>query len=301
VTAPAGTGPRFGEEPGRSAPDGGASRGPAVAGGSAVGGLVGREEALRCEGLRKAFGGVRAVDGASFWVPAGSICALIGPNGAGKSTAVNLLSGALRADGGRAWLFGREVTGWPAHRVCGAGLVRTFQLSRELGRLTVLENLMVAPLNQLGESLFNIFFRPRAIKQEERRHLARALEVLGAFGLYEMRDSYARELSGGQKRLLELARAVMAQPRLLFLDEPMAGINPALVEQIGEHIQRLNAGGVSVLMVEHNLNVVEAICDRVVVMAEGKVLATGTMAELRAHPEVVRAYLGAAQSARAAR
>jgi neutral amino acid transport system ATP-binding protein len=135
----------------------------------------------------------------------------------------------------------------------------------------------------------------------ERQHLARALEVLRAFGLYEVRDNYARELSGGQKRLLELARSVMAEPRLLLLDEPMAGINPALVEQIGEHIRRLNAEGVTVLMVEHNLNVVESLCDRVIVMAEGKVLATGTMAELRAHPDVVRAYLGAAQSAGAAR
>jgi ABC-type branched-subunit amino acid transport system ATPase component len=258
-------------------------------------------EALRCERLRKAFGGVQAVDGAAFSVPEGSISALIGPNGAGKSTVVNLVSGAIGPDGGRAWLFGQDITGWPAHRVCGAGLVRTFQLSRELGRLTVVENLMVTPRHQLGESLFNIFLRPRAISQEERQHLARALEVLRAFGLYEVRDNYARELSGGQKRLLELARSVMAEPRLLLLDEPMAGINPALVEQIGEHIRRLNAEGVTVLMVEHNLNVVESLCDRVIVMAEGKVLATGTMAELRAHPDVVRAYLGAAQSAGAAR
>jgi ABC-type branched-subunit amino acid transport system ATPase component len=269
--------------------------------GKAPAGAPGKGEALHCEELRKAFGGVHAVDGATFSVPSGSISALIGPNGAGKSTVVNLLSGAIGPDGGRAWLFGREITGWPAHKVCGAGLVRTFQLSRELGRLTVLENLMVTPRGQLGESLFNIFFRPGAIRAEERRHLARALEVLGAFGLYEVRDNYARELSGGQKRLLELARAVMAEPRLLLLDEPMAGINPALVEQIGEHIRRLNADGATVLMVEHNLNVVETICDRVIVMAEGKALATGTMAELRAHPDVVRAYLGAAQSASAAR
>lgn len=258
-------------------------------------------EALRCEELRKAFGGVQAVDGASFSVLAGSVSALIGPNGAGKSTVVNLLAGALKPSSGKAWLFGQDITGWPAHRVCRAGLVRTFQLSRELGRLTVLENLMVTPRNQVGESLFNVFFRPGSVKQQERQHLGRALEVLGAFGLYEMRDNYARELSGGQKRLLELARAVMAEPRLLLLDEPMAGINPALVQQIGEHIRRLNAQGVTVLMVEHNLNVVETICDHVVVMAEGKVLATGTMAELRAHPEVVRAYLGAAQSASTAR
>lgn len=269
--------------------------------GEVAGSAQGAREALRCEGLRKAFGGVRAVDGATFSVAAGGICALIGPNGAGKSTVVNLVSGSMRPDGGRTWLFGRDVTGWPANRVCAAGLVRTFQLSRELGRLTVLENLMVTPRQQLGESLWNIFLRPGAIRQEERRHAARACGILAAFGLYEVRDNYARELSGGQKRLLELARAVMAEPRFLLLDEPMAGISPALVEQVSEHIRRLNAEGATVLMVEHNLNVVETICDDVVVMAEGRVLATGTMAELRAHPEVVRAYLGAAQSASVAR
>jgi ABC-type branched-subunit amino acid transport system ATPase component len=264
----------------------------------AVGGRQEGTDALRCEGLRKAFGGVHAVDGAGFSIIAGSISALIGPNGAGKSTAVNLICGALSLDGGKVWLFGKDVSGWQPHQLYGAGLVRTFQLSRELGRLTVLENLMVVPRCQLGESLFNIFFRPAAIRREERENLRRALDVLSAFGLYEARDNYARELSGGQKRLLELARAVMAEPKLLLLDEPMAGINPALVEQIGGHIRRLNAEGATVLMVEHNLNVVESICDRVIVMAEGRTLAVGTMSELRAHPEVVRAYLGAAQSAR---
>ena len=258
-------------------------------------------DALACVGLRKAFGGVHAVDGATFSVPTGSISALIGPNGAGKSTAVNLIAGAIPPDGGATWLFGQEITRWAPHRVASRGLVRTFQLSRELGRLTVLENLMVTPRGQLGESLFNIFLRPGAIRRQERANLARALDILSDFGLYEARDNYARELSGGQKRLLELARAVMAEPRLLLLDEPMAGINPALVEQIGEHIRRLNAGGVTVLMVEHNLNVVETICDRVLVMAEGRTLAVGTMAELRANPEVVRAYLGGAQSASALR
>jgi ABC-type branched-subunit amino acid transport system ATPase component len=255
-------------------------------------------DALRCEGLRKAFGGVHAVDGADFSVPAGSISAVIGPNGAGKSTAVNLVCGSLSLDGGKVWLFGKDVSGWPPYKLYAAGLVRTFQLSRELGRLTVLENLMVVPRGQLGESLFNIFFRPAAIERQERENLRRALEVLAAFGLYELRDNYARELSGGQKRLLELARAVMAEPKVLLLDEPMAGINPALVEQIGGHIRRLNSEGATVVMVEHNLNVVETICDRVIVMAEGRTLAVGTMSELRAHPEVVRAYLGGAQSAR---
>jgi ABC-type branched-subunit amino acid transport system ATPase component len=251
---------------------------------------------LSCTGLRKAFGGVHAVNGAAFSVQRGQVCALIGPNGAGKSTAVNLIAGALRPDGGRVLLAGTDITGWPAHRIARAGLIRTYQLSREFGRLTVLENLMVSPLDQAGESLWNVFARPRRVRAGEQAQLARALGVLETFGLAALRDSYAAELSGGQKRLLELARAVMAAPRVLLLDEPMAGINPALIDRIGAHITSLAADGITVLMVEHNLGVVERICDHVIVMAEGTTLATGLMSELRANPAVVRAYLGGALS-----
>lgn len=253
--------------------------------------------ALECKDLHKAFGGNKAVDGAAFSVPAGSVSALIGPNGAGKSTAVNMLAGAIVPDSGRVELFGKDLTGRRTHIVARAGLVRTFQLSREFGRLTVLENLMVTPIDQLGESVWNVMLRPAAIRAEERRNLDRALAILETYGLYPLRDSYAAELSGGQKRLLELARSVMAQPKMLLLDEPMAGINPALIERIGAHILDLRDNGVTVLMVEHNLNVVETICDRVIVMAEGRTLAVGTMAEMRADPAVVRAYLGGALSA----
>ncbi len=252
--------------------------------------------ALSSEGLRKSFGGVVAVDGASFDVAEGTISALIGPNGAGKSTAVNMIAGALRPDDGRVTLGGRNVTGWPANRMAGAGLIRTFQLSREFARLTVLENLMVTPREQAGESLWNVYFRPGLIRREERANLARATEILQTYGLYDLRDSRAGELSGGQKRLLELARSVMAEPRVLLLDEPMAGINPALIDRIGTHIVGLRESGVTVLMVEHNLNIVERICERVIVMAEGRTLAVGSMAELRRNPEVVRAYLGGALS-----
>lgn len=247
---------------------------------------------LIARGLQKAFGGVQAVADGTFAVPRGQITALIGPNGAGKSTVVNMLGGSLPADSGTILLDGRTVTGWPANRMAGAGLIRTFQLSRELGRLTVLENLLVTPQHQLGESLLNIFFRPGAIRAQERAHVERALGILDTYGLYDLRDNYARELSGGQKRLLELARAVMASPRILVLDEPMAGINPALIDRIGEHILALPDQGVTVLMVEHNLGVVERISTHVIVMAEGRTLATGRMAELRAMPEVVQAYLG---------
>lgn len=257
--------------------------------------------ALTAADLHKSFGGTQAVNGASFDVPAGVITAMIGPNGAGKTTIVNLLSGALRPDAGSVSLRGRNITKLPPFRRAQAGLIRTFQLSREFEGLTVLENLLAACPDQPGESLLNVFFRPRMVRRSEDEFVDRAFETLATYGLYRLRDSWAGELSGGQKRLLELARAVMAKPTVLLLDEPMAGINPALIGQIGEHIQRLKSEGVSVLMVEHNLNVVEQICDHVIVLAEGRTLATGLMSDLRANPEVVQAYLGGVLDARARR
>jgi neutral amino acid transport system ATP-binding protein len=254
--------------------------------------LTARIPALRCEGITKAFQGVHAVNGASFDIPVGQITALIGPNGAGKTTVVNILSGAMSCDGGREFIGETEVTNWPSHKIARLGLMRTFQLSRELGGLTVLENLLVAPAHQAGESLINVLFRPGLIRREEREHAERALQVLDIYGLYPLRDSRARELSGGQKKLLEIARAVMASPTILLLDEPMAGVNPALIERIGGYILDLKENGVTVLMVEHNLNVVETICDYVIVLAEGRTLATGRLSELRENAEVVKAYLG---------
>jgi ABC-type branched-subunit amino acid transport system ATPase component len=253
---------------------------------------VGTEWALRCEGLTKAFQGVHAVNGAAFDVAKGQITALIGPNGAGKTTVVSILSGSLKCDAGREFIGDTEVTNWDSHKIARLGLMRTFQLSRELGGLTVLENLLVAPKHQAGESLLNVFFRPRLARQEESENVERALELLRVYGLFHLRDSRASELSGGQKKLLEISRAVMASPSILLLDEPMAGVNPALIERIGGYILDLKRQGVTVLMVEHNLNVVEKICDQVIVLAEGRTLATGRLADLRANREVVQAYLG---------
>ena len=251
-----------------------------------------RAAALRCDGITKAFQGVHAVNGANFDIPEGQITALIGPNGAGKTTVVNILSGAMNCDSGREFIGDTEVTNWPSHRIARLGLFRTFQLSRELGGLTVLENLLTAPAHQAGESLVNVLLRPALIKREEREHAERALELLDIYGLYRLRDARARELSGGQKKLLEIARAVMASPKILLLDEPMAGVNPALIERIGGYILDLKQSGVTVLMIEHNLNVVEQICDYVIVLAEGRTLATGRLSELRENADVVRAYLG---------
>ena len=250
------------------------------------------EWALRCEGLTKAFMGVTAVNGATFDVPRGQITALIGPNGAGKTTVVNILSGSMKCDSGTEHIGEVDVTNRESYEIARLGLMRTFQLSRELGGLTVLENLLVAPKHQSGESLINIFFRPGKTKREERANIERALDILQTYGLYALRDNRARELSGGQKKLLEIARAVMASPQILLLDEPMAGVNPALIEKIGGYIVDLKAGGMTILMVEHNLNVVEKICDHVIVLAEGRTLATGRLSELRENKEVVQAYLG---------
>ncbi|HEY5437630.1 MAG TPA: ABC transporter ATP-binding protein [Acidimicrobiales bacterium] len=250
------------------------------------------DSALRCEDLTKAFQGVRAVNGATFSVPKNQITALIGPNGAGKTTVVNILSGSMNCDSGSEHLGDTDVTNWESHRIARLGLMRTFQLSREFGGLTVLENMLVAPKDQAGESFFNLLFRPGIAKREEKLNVERALEVLRTYGLYALRDNRARELSGGQKKLLEISRAVMASPKILLLDEPMAGVNPALIERIGGYILDLKAQGVTVLMIEHNLNVVEKICDHVIVLAEGRTLATGRLSELRANKEVVKAYLG---------
>jgi neutral amino acid transport system ATP-binding protein len=258
------------------------------------------ESALSCSDITKSFLGVRAVNGATFEVPRGKITALIGPNGAGKTTVVNILSGLMKSDGGSMHFGATDMTNWESHRIARLGLMRTFQLSRELGGLTVLENLLVAPKDQPGEKLLNIFFRPGLVRQAEKAHVERALEVLRTYGLYDLRDNRASDLSGGQKKLLEISRAVMAEPKVLLLDEPMAGVNPALIERIGGYILDLRAQGVTVLMVEHNLNVVEKICDHVIVLAEGRTLATGRLSDLRENKEVVSAYLGEVIDASAA-
>lgn len=263
-------------------------------------GEIERASVLRCEGITKAFDGVHAVNGAAFEVPTGQITALIGPNGAGKTTVVNILSGSMTCDSGREYIGETDVTNWPSHKIARLGLMRTFQLSRELGGLTVLENLLVAPAHQAGEAIANLFLRPGLVKRQERANAERALDLLDTYGLYKLRDSRASDLSGGQKKLLEISRAVMAAPRILLLDEPMAGVNPALVDRIGQYILDLKRDGVTVLMIEHNLNVVETICDHVIVLAEGRTLATGRLSELRENTEVVRAYLGEVIDASAA-
>lgn len=249
---------------------------------------------LEVSHVNHAFGGFVVLRDCSLSVMPGKITAIIGPNGAGKSTLVNVIAGFHRMQTGSIVFAGSEIGGLPPYRMGAKGLIRTFQISRDYGQMTVLDNMMVPPLNQKGENLLNVFLRPGLVAQEERRHVARALELLNTFGLYDKRDDYARSLSGGQKRLLEMARALMASPKLLLLDEPMAGVNPALAERLAHHIKDLGAQGLTVVMIEHNLGIVDLIADEVIVMANGTQLTHGTMAQIRANPEVVTAYLGGA-------
>lgn len=248
---------------------------------------------LVVENLVKSFGGVAAVNNCSFEVRRGSITGLIGPNGAGKSTVVNLISGALKPDSGKVLFNDEVISGKAPYEIGNRGLIRTFQISREFPDMTVLENLVVAARNQSGEKLINVLFRPSLGRREEQKIVDKALLTLDTFGLYPLRNEYAGNLSGGQKRLLELARGIMAEPELLLLDEPMAGVNPALIERLGEHILELNKTlGITFVLVEHNLEIVEEICQEVIVVALGSTLAVGTMADLRKNPAVVEAYLG---------
>ena len=247
---------------------------------------------LSVQGVTHRFGGIMAVRDCDWTVPRGALVALIGPNGAGKSTLANLIAGSLRLQTGRIVFDGKDIGGWPAYRVAQAGLIRVYQISRDFDNLTLFENMLVAAPAQPGESLWEALLRPAAIRRSERQSLERAAQLLQEFELYHLRNSYASEISGGQKRLLQLARALMAQPRMLVLDEPMAGINPVLIERIIDHLRRIRDSGVTVVLIEHNLSVVEMICDAVTVMVEGSPIAHGTMQEVRAHHQVVDAYLG---------
>jgi branched-chain amino acid transport system ATP-binding protein len=248
---------------------------------------------LDARNIAKSFGGLRAVDNCSFTVARGSVTGLIGPNGAGKSTAANLITGFIRADSGSILFDGKDIVRLPVHSIARRGLTRTFQITRELERMTVTENMMAAPHDQLGESFWLGLLGLPAVRRQEDENLQRALKLLQDFDLYHLRDEYAGNLSGGQRRLLELARVVMTQPRLLLLDEPFAGINPVLASRLSYYIEALcKEKGITFLIIEHNLAMVERLCNTVIVMALGRTIAEGSMAELRQNPAVVEAYLG---------
>jgi branched-chain amino acid transport system ATP-binding protein len=241
----------------------------------------------------KRFGGILAVDGATFDVEDGSVTALIGPNGAGKTTLFNVITGFYRADRGSIRFQGREIVRRPPYVVARLGMVRTFQITKALARMPVIDNMTLAAPNQPGEHLLNLIVRPGASRRREREVRERAEELLSVFQLERMRDEYAGVLSGGQRKLLEFARALMAEPKMLLLDEPMAGINPTLGARLLEHMQTLRRErGMTFLFVEHDMEVVMGHSDRVIVMAEGKVIASGPPEEVRRDRRVIDAYLG---------
>ena len=249
---------------------------------------------LEVEGLRKEFGGITAVDDVSFDVEEGTLTGLIGPNGAGKSTTFNLITGMLDPTAGTVRFNGEDVTGLQPHEIANRGLARTFQIARELEEMTVLENMMLAPKGQVGESLWRSVmpFTRGSVREQETEQLDRVWEVLDFFEIDHLADEYAGNLSGGQRKLLEMARALLTDPDVLLLDEPFAGVNPSLEKRLLEHIHELRERGYTFLIVEHDMDLIMNNCERVIVMHQGRILKDGTPAEIKESEEVIEAYLG---------
>ena len=249
---------------------------------------------LTADNIRREFGGIVAVDVDHFEVQKGSITALIGPNGAGKTTFFNLLTGFDQPNSGQ-WNFnGKEMNGVASHRTAALGMVRTFQLTKSLTKLSVMENMRLGATDQKGEKWWNGLFAA-VWKGQEAEITRRADELLTRFKMDHMRDEYAGSLSGGQRKLLEMARALMTNPTLVMLDEPMAGVNPALKQSLNQHIRGLRDDGMTVLFVEHDMDMVHDISDWVIVMAEGRIIAEGTPDDISSNPAVIDAYLGTRQ------
>ena len=239
------------------------------------------------------FGGIKAVDNISLSIETGSITGLIGPNGAGKTTLFNVITGLYKPNTGRVFLDGQDITGAAPHELFYKGLLRTFQLAHEFSSLTVRENLMMVPPNQSGERLIDIWLSPKKIRAEEAANRQRANDVIAFLQISHLADEYAGNLSGGQKKLLELGRTMMTDAKIVFLDEVGAGVNRTLLRQIGDAILRLNTEfGYTFCMIEHDMQFIARMCDPVIVMAQGRVLAEGSAAQVQANEDVIDAYLG---------
>ena len=266
----------------------------ALSGVEAAAGVKKPDAILSADGIRRHFGGIVAVDVKHLEVQRGSITALIGPNGAGKTTLFNLLSGFDTPDVGE-WRFdGHNMSRVVAHKTASMGMVRTFQLTKSLTKMTVIENMKLGAIHQVGEKWWKGLL-PFLWKSQEAKIEERADALLKRFKMDHMRNEYAGTLSGGQRKLLEMARALMTEPKLVMLDEPMAGVNPALKQSLNEHIRGLRDDGMTVLFVEHDMDMVNDVADWVVVMAEGILIAEGTPEQIGSNPQVIEAYLGSNQ------
>ena len=248
---------------------------------------------ISIKNVHKRFGGIHAVRDASFDIETGSITGLIGPNGAGKTTLFNIIAGLYTPDSGTIELDGEDITGLRPHELFHKGLLRTFQIAHEFSSLTVTDNLMMVPPSQSGESLMDAWLRPAKIRAQEQELKARALEVVSFLQLDAVKDEYAGNLSGGQKKLLELGRTMMTDAKIVFLDEVGAGVNRTLLNTIGDAIIRLNKEqDYTFCMIEHDMEFISRLCDPVIVMAEGSVLARGSAEDVRNNEDVIEAYLG---------
>jgi len=247
---------------------------------------------LAVEGVRRSFGSLVAVDGVSFGIEAGEIVGMIGPNGAGKTTTFNCISSVIDSDAGTVRFDGADVTGVPPYALARRGMVRTFQQTRELETVTVEDNMLLAAPKHPGERAWHAVGRTSTSAQREAAARERAMELLEVFDIAGMVEEYAGNLSGGQRKLLELARSLMLDPKLLMLDEPFAGVNPSLTNEIVGHIEALNDDGMTLLIIEHELETLTDLVDRLIVLADGQVLATGPPAAIMENEEVIDAYLG---------
>ena len=256
------------------------------------GALAKTNPVLRVDDLQKSFGGLAATDHATFGVEPGTITGLIGPNGAGKSTLFNLISGFYEPDGGTVEVNGADVTGMEPYEVADHGLIRTFQTPRKLEGMTVREAMLVGPRKQPGESFLNLFTSPGAVDESESANLAEAERILEEFEIDHLATQPATDISGGQMKLVELARAMLAEPEVLLLDEPVAGVNPTLAKKLKTQIRRLNDQGTTFLLIEHDMEFVMDLADPIVVLDQGHVLTEGTPDEVRNDERVIEAYLG---------
>jgi branched-chain amino acid transport system ATP-binding protein/neutral amino acid transport system ATP-binding protein len=247
---------------------------------------------LDVRNLTRSFYGVHALDGVHLAVTAHRITGLIGPNGAGKTTLFNCISGVVPPSSGHVVFDGRDITGWRASRIANAGLVRTFQIARGFPRLTVYENLLLYGNAQPGERVYPALLRTDQARRREAELVDKAHAIADRLNLVRLLNAPASSLSGGQKKLLEIGRVLMAQPRIILLDEPVAGVNPSLAREIAQHLRRLADEGLTILLIEHHMDTIAALCDHVVVLADGRNLAEGTFAELASDPAVQVAYMG---------